>query len=219
MSGCQRPARPGEIALLSLVLLLSGGCHHRQTKTLVLPPPAPVPLDNGGTPTAVLPPPPKPKLPDVPVAEAATQPKKVKKHAAKTTAAAAPVPAPPAAQGTSATPPPGGAPAGPASEAAAAAGATTAASAGSASAIGALTAGSEQNPKTMQEAAELISSNERRLSSLTSQLAQAQASLVSKVRTFQRAAQQALGTGDAEGARTLAMKGKLLLDDLLGSGS
>ncbi len=37
---------------------------------------------------------------------------------------------------------------------------------------------------------------------------------MSNVRNFQKQAQQALKTGDAEGAKTLATKGKLLLDDL-----
>ena len=211
MSGCWRLRRLGAGAALAGVLLVGGGCHHRQAKPLVLPPTAPVALDNAETPTGVLAAPPKPKLPEVPVAEAAAVPKKVKKRAAKAAAGGG--------AGSAGGAVAGAAPAAPASEAAAATGAATVTQASGVSAIGALTAGGEQNPKTMQEAAELITSNERRLGALTSDLARAQAALVSKVRTFQRDAQQALGSGDAEGARTLAMKGKLLLDDLLGSGS
>jgi ribosomal protein S20 len=37
---------------------------------------------------------------------------------------------------------------------------------------------------------------------------------VSKVRNFWKDAQDALKSGDAEGAKTLATKAKLLLDDL-----
>ena len=61
----------------------------------------------------------------------------------------------------------------------------------------------------------MITANERRLESLPTDTVRSQAALVSKVRTFQRDAQQALDSGDAEGARTLATKGKLLLDDLV----
>jgi len=38
---------------------------------------------------------------------------------------------------------------------------------------------------------------------------------ISKVRNFQRQAQEALNSGDAEGQRLLATKAKLLLDDLV----
>ena len=37
---------------------------------------------------------------------------------------------------------------------------------------------------------------------------------ISKIRNFQRQAQEALTSGDLEGAKTLATKAKLLLDDL-----
>jgi ribosomal protein S20 len=81
-------------------------------------------------------------------------------------------------------------------------------------AIGALTAGGDVNPQTKQEAADLITSSEKRLNSLSPQKAEEQKAQISKVKNFLKDAQDALKTGDAEGAKTLATKAKLLLDDL-----
>ena len=81
-------------------------------------------------------------------------------------------------------------------------------------AIGALTAGGEASPQTKQEAADLIASIEKRLNALSPQKAEEQKAQVSKVRNFWKDAQEALKSGDAEGAKTLATKAKLLLDDL-----
>ena len=197
-------------ALLLCVVWLGAGCHHKKVQAIVLPQTTPVPLDNDTPPpTTVLPEPASPKLPAVPVAEAATKPKKVKKKNAPKPAATTAGGVMPAAPAASTGVPE----ARPASEPAAAA-----ADAGI-SAIGALTAGSEQDPKVKVEVSDLIASNERRLNMLPPDAVRSQAALVSKVRTFQRDAQAALASGDAEGARTLATKGKLLLDDLEKSGS
>ena len=81
-------------------------------------------------------------------------------------------------------------------------------------AIGALTAGGEANPQTKQEAADLIASSEKRLNALSAQKAEEEKAQVSKVKNFLKDAQEALKSGDAEGAKTLATKAKLLLDDL-----
>jgi ribosomal protein S20 len=81
-------------------------------------------------------------------------------------------------------------------------------------AIGALTAGGETNPQVKQEAADLIASIEKRLNAFTAQTTDEQKAQISKVRNFWRDAQAALKSGDAEGAKTLATKAKLLLDDL-----
>jgi hypothetical protein len=81
-------------------------------------------------------------------------------------------------------------------------------------AIGALTAGGEASPQTKQEAADLIASIEKRLNALPAQTTDDQKAQISKVKNFWRDAQAALKTGDAEGAKTLATKAKLLLDDL-----
>jgi hypothetical protein len=75
-----------------------------------------------------------------------------------------------------------------------------------------LSAGGDSSPKT-PKAAELIAACERRLNDLPQDVAEQQSQL-RKVRLFLRQAKQALGTGDAEGAMTLATKANLLLDDL-----
>jgi hypothetical protein len=81
-------------------------------------------------------------------------------------------------------------------------------------AVGALTAGGETNPQTKQEAEDLIASIDKMLNSLSAQKVEEQKTQVSKVRNFWKDAQEALKSGDAEGAKTLATKAKLLLDDL-----
>jgi hypothetical protein len=82
------------------------------------------------------------------------------------------------------------------------------------SAIGALTSGGEANPRSQQEAADMIAANDKRLNALSARVVEEQKSQISKVKNFQRQAQEALSSGDAEGAKTLATKAKLLLDDL-----
>lgn len=82
-------------------------------------------------------------------------------------------------------------------------------------AIGALTAGGEANPRMQQEAVDLIGANEKRLNALSTHIVETEKAQISKVRNFQRQAQEALNSGDAEGAKTLATKAKLLLDDLV----
>ena len=81
-------------------------------------------------------------------------------------------------------------------------------------AIGALTAGGQANPQTKQEARDLITSSEKRLNALPAQKTEDEKAQVSKVKNFLKDAQEALKTGDAEGAKMLATKAKLLLDDL-----
>lgn len=80
--------------------------------------------------------------------------------------------------------------------------------------IGELTAGGDANPQTRQEAVDLIASNEKRLKALSAQTVRTQRSQISKIRNFERQAQEALNSGDAEGAKTLATKARLLLADL-----
>lgn len=80
--------------------------------------------------------------------------------------------------------------------------------------IGELSAGDDANPKIQQEATELIGSCEHRLSALSQTTARTQQSQVRKVRYFLKQAKQALSTGDIEGAKTLATKAGLLMDDL-----
>jgi ribosomal protein S20 len=130
---------------------------------------------------------PQVKLPPVPVASNAKPKREKKKPAPKV----APAPEQPV-QVASATPPPPP----------------------ETTAIGALTAGGEANPQTKQEATDLIASIEKRLNALSAQKAEEEKAQVSKVKNFWKDAQEALKTGDAEGAKTLATKAKLLLDDL-----
>jgi len=81
-------------------------------------------------------------------------------------------------------------------------------------AIGDLTAGGAANPQAQHEAASLIHTIQLRLNGLSPQVARRQRSQVNRVRNFWKQAQEALRSGDVEGATTLATKAKLLLDDL-----
>ena len=156
---------------------------------------------------------PRQKLPDVPVAAAATKPKKLRRK---------PKPVAQTAQGTGTQT--GAGPAGGSGSGAAGAGAGAGSQMASAepppneagiAALGALTpGGGDQSPRARQEAADLIAATEKRINALPKDTAKAQAAQINKVRNFLREAQSALRSGDAEGARTLAMKGKLLLDDV-----
>jgi hypothetical protein len=81
-------------------------------------------------------------------------------------------------------------------------------------AIGDLTAGGAANPQAQHEAASLIHTIQLRLNGLSPQVARRQRSQVNRVRNFWKQAQEAMNSGDVEGATTLATKAKLLLDDL-----
>jgi ribosomal protein S20 len=81
-------------------------------------------------------------------------------------------------------------------------------------AIGALSTGGDSSPRSQKEATEMIAAIEKRLSGLGALTSEEQKAQISKVRNFQKQAQDALSSGDMEGAKTLATKAKLLLDDL-----
>jgi hypothetical protein len=81
-------------------------------------------------------------------------------------------------------------------------------------AIGALSAGGDVNPHAQQEVTDLIGSIDKRLSGLSPQVAETQKAQISRIRNFEKQAQEALASGDLEGAKTLATKAKLLLDDM-----
>lgn len=85
---------------------------------------------------------------------------------------------------------------------------------GAIGAIGALSSGGDASPRAQQEAADLIAGNERRITQLPTQKVEAEKSQLSQVKNFQKQAQEALSTGDTEGAKTLATKAKLMLDDI-----
>ena len=60
----------------------------------------------------------------------------------------------------------------------------------------------------------MIASIEKRLTALPAQTLDDQKAQINKVKNFLRDAQEALKSGDDEGAMTLATKAKLLLDDI-----
>lgn len=179
-------------ALMGAALTLGlSGCFHKKAKAVVLPQSTtPVALETAPAP-ANLPMVEVPvvKVPPVPVAAAASKPKRERRRPAKV---APPVVAPPVQVAAADVPAEG--------------------SAGSA--IGALTSGGDASPQKRQAAVELIASNERRLKALPADTVNAQRTEISQIRNFQRQAQEALDSGDAEGATTLATKAKLLLYDL-----
>jgi uncharacterized protein HemX len=176
------------------------GCHHQ-------PQVAPLPA-KAQTPSIYLPPPPQPNLPpmeappprEITELKSSDRPRvKQKKHVHK-----------PAAQGTKSeepqAPPPASMPA-------AVAPADTGVGAATA-ALGALSAGGTSSPQQQQAASNHIAAVTRRLQELPAQRADAQQKQVSQVRQFLKQAEDALKTGDAEGADNLATKAGLLLDDL-----
>jgi len=81
-------------------------------------------------------------------------------------------------------------------------------------AIGELTAGGAADPQAQQEDANLIASIEKRLNALPARTVRRQRTQINRVRNFWQQAREALNSGDVEGAKTLATKAKLLLDDL-----
>jgi hypothetical protein len=192
--------RRAMVALLCAGLSVGlSGCFHKKAQAIVLPQnQAPVALD---TPSLSVNEPmvestPLPSTP-VPIAAAAAKPRRERRKPATKAAA------------TSATPPPTPPPA----QVAAAEGLPEGSS------IGALTAGGDSSPQLRQEAIDLIASNDRRLKALPADVVNFQKPQISKIRNFQRQAQEALDSGDAEGAKTLATKAKLLLYDLDRGGS
>lgn len=168
-----------------------GGCRHRVV--LAPLPPALAPVELVDVPPLENPPlleAPVIKLPAVPIAAAAARPKPERRRS-RGVAVAPPAPAPePTAAPPVAAPP------------------------AEANAIGALTAGGEANPQTKQDATDLLASIEKRLNALPAQMNDEGKAQVNKVKNFWRDAQAALQSGDAEGAKTLATKAKLLLDDM-----
>jgi hypothetical protein len=182
---------PGFALLLSLGL---GGCLHKNPQMVSLPlNTAPVELASVAEPDnpPTIEAPPAEEMP-TPIAEAAATPRTRRRQTPRPTTPAVAAPAP--AQVASVE------------------------GVDEESAIGALTAGGDASPQTRQEATELIASNDKRLKALPASTVKAQRSQINKIVNFQRQAQSALNSGDAEGAKTLATKAKLLLYDLDRSG-
>ncbi len=81
--------------------------------------------------------------------------------------------------------------------------------------IGQLTTGdSAISEKAKHETADLITSTEQGLSGIKRALSTEEKVTAAQIRTFLKQAQQALDNGDTDGAHGLALKAKLLLDEL-----
>ena len=81
-------------------------------------------------------------------------------------------------------------------------------------AIGALSSGGDSTPQSQQEAKDLIAAIAKRLKALPGKIANQQKDQIRQVNYFLKQAQTALDSGDAEGAKNLATKAKLLMDDV-----
>lgn len=81
-------------------------------------------------------------------------------------------------------------------------------------AIGSLTTGGESAPQTQQQARDLIGAIQKRITELPRSVASQQKSQLRQVNRFLKDAQQALDSGDADGAVTLATKARLIMDDV-----
>lgn len=80
--------------------------------------------------------------------------------------------------------------------------------------IGELTTGGEAGTQGRQETESLLNTVQRRLDRLSEDTKNAHQEQVERVRLFVKRAQEAWKTGDLEGARTLATKANVLLDDI-----
>ena len=81
-------------------------------------------------------------------------------------------------------------------------------------AIGSLTTGGDAAPQSRQQAQDVIATILKRIAALPTKIADAQKKQIRQVRNFLDQAQKALNSGDAEGANNLAIKARVLMDDL-----
>ena len=181
--------RAGAFALLALGLT---GCHPRIVLIVIPPVAKPIALETpppmANPPEIETPPPPEPVVVELPPVEV-TPPAPPRRR----TPTPAPVPPPvqPPVQVAGAVAPDAGA-----------------------VAIGALSTGGNSTPQSQQEAKDLIAGITRRIAALPTRKANAQKDQVRQVRHFLDQAEHALKSGDAEGAKSLATKAKLLMDDV-----
>ncbi|ADV83339.1 lipoprotein [Terriglobus saanensis] len=80
--------------------------------------------------------------------------------------------------------------------------------------IGELTTGGEAGTQGRQEAESLLNTVQKRLDQLSEEMKKDHQDQVERVRLFVKRAQEAWKMGDLEGARTLATKANVLLDDI-----
>ena len=81
-------------------------------------------------------------------------------------------------------------------------------------AIGSLSTGGDGTSQTQQQARDLIASIHKRIAALPRSALSQQKAQLRQVNSFLKQSQQALDSGDAEGAMTLATKARLLMDDI-----
>jgi len=81
-------------------------------------------------------------------------------------------------------------------------------------AIGSLSTGGDLAPQIQQQAQDMITAILKRIAALSAKTADAQKRQLRQVHHFLDQAQQALKSGDTEGAKNLATKASLLMDDL-----
>lgn len=198
----------------SVLLVLSCvavGCSHRKAKATP-PPQAQAPETTTENPKPATPAPiPPPTLPPYEepsvVVDATPPPKQKKNRSKKTTSINKQV----ATDNTDAKPASGAATAMPET---ASSGSSPAAT--PSSPIGDLSAGdSSDNPAQRQETMDLISSTEKRLKTVDSNIAASKHDTMVQIESFLKQAKQALEINDLQGANTLATKAKILVDELL----
>ncbi len=80
--------------------------------------------------------------------------------------------------------------------------------------LGSLSTGGDSAPQAQQQARDLIASIRKRVAALPRNIASQQKNPLRQVNSFLRQAQQALDSGDADGATTLATKARLIMDDI-----
>jgi hypothetical protein len=80
--------------------------------------------------------------------------------------------------------------------------------------LGALGSGSDANPGQQKDVAEKISAVEKRLTDLPLTVQDHEQRQIAKVKLFLKEASDALKGGDVEGAKILATKADLLVDDV-----
>ena len=81
-------------------------------------------------------------------------------------------------------------------------------------AICSLSTGGDAAPQVQQQARDEIASLQKRIAALPRSVASQQKSQMKQVNNFLKQAQQALNSGDAEGALTLATKARVIMDDI-----
>jgi hypothetical protein len=193
MTSTSQPRHRATLIFAAAMCLAASGCH-KKIRVPPLPPAPPPVLE-----TVTIPPPTHhtDELPQVetpppaaitPPAQQKPRPRRPRKPAARPTdTATVNAPALPGAPATTVDPSP----------------------------IGELTTGGEAGTQGRQETESLLNTVQKRLDHLSDEIKKAHQEQVERVRLFVKRAQDAWKTGDLEGARTLATKANVLLDDIL----